>query len=199
IKALIGGIAPIPDIPEEFRRLAKEIIREKGLSYCYELLIKSDPEYAIKISKTDSQRIERALEVLLFTKQGFSQFHKSHRFNQKRYEHISIRIIPDREILYKRIEKRTEDIFKNGIIEETKFLMENDYIDSHAFNAIGYYETYRYIKNEIELKDAIEMTARRTRQYAKRQMTWFRHSEGKIFNGIESIDEIFRYIEICLK
>lgn len=199
IKSLLKGIAPIPEIPEQFRKSAKEMIKDKGTAFCYEYLKRNDPEYANKISPADTQRIERALEVLLFTNKGFSQFHRNHKFAENRYEHISICIIPARDLLYERINRRTVEIFKKGIIEETEFLIKNGFIDSHAFNAIGYYEAYKYINNELDLNEAINITAQRTRQYAKRQITWFKHSDGKIFTNIEIIDDILNYIERCLE
>lgn len=198
LKSLIKGIVEIPQIPQKIRESIKNLINEKGLPKCYEYLKKLDLEYALKISPTDRQRIERALEVITYTNEKFSSFHKNHRFGKDRYEHIPIKIMPERDILYKRINRRTEEIFKNGIIEETKFLIENGYNETIAFNAIGYSETYKFLSSEISLSEAIERTALRTRQYAKRQITWFKKTEGKTFSGIEEIDGILKYISLCL-
>ncbi|MCX7959529.1 MAG: tRNA (adenosine(37)-N6)-dimethylallyltransferase MiaA, partial [Deltaproteobacteria bacterium] len=199
LKSLIKGMADIPEIPIDVRKKIKDMIETDGIQRCYEHLKKKDPEYAARISPSDRQRIERALEVITFTNEKFSSFHSQHRFGKLRYNVISIGIMPDRKLLYERINKRTRDIFSKGIIQETEFLIDNGYGNSPAFNAIGYYESCRYIKREITLDEAIETTALRTRQYAKRQITWFRRTEGQIFTDPDNINIIFRHIDLCLK
>ncbi len=199
LKTLIKGIAQIPDIPESIRSEIKEMITLKGISFCYDLLKEKDPDYAKIISPSDRQRIERALEVIIFTNEKFSTFHLNHQFRKDRYENISIGIMPERKAIYERINKRTADIFRNGIIEETEFLIKNGYIRTSAFNAIGYLEAYRYLKKEMTLNEAIETTALRTRHYAKRQITWFKKAEGKLFSDPDNIEKILEYFKLCLE
>jgi len=204
LKALLYGIAEIPDIPSEVRKKVRDTIDTKGLEYCYGILSSIDPQYSQKISPSDRQRIERALEVYYATGERFSEFHKRHRFREKRYNDISIKIMPPRESLYKRINERTRLIFNSGIIEEARYLIENGYIDSFALDAIGYEEAYKYITNKISLTEAIEETAKRTRNYAKRQMTWFKRFEGVEFKSIDDIENIIQIVKnsitkVCLE
>jgi len=199
LKSLIRGIADIPEIPAETTQSVKETIREKGLKYCYDLLKSIDPEYTNKISPSDTQRIERALEVFYATGERFSAFHNRHNFKQKRYDDISITIMPPREILYQRINDRTREIFNSGIIEETRYLLQNGYADSQALDAIGYQEALRYINDRIPLQMAIEETSQRTRNYAKRQITWFRKFEAIQCKSIEDIEGIIDIISKRLR
>ncbi|MCX7945088.1 MAG: tRNA (adenosine(37)-N6)-dimethylallyltransferase MiaA [Deltaproteobacteria bacterium] len=199
LKALTKGLAKIPIIPNQVREHIKEMIKIEGLTKCYEYLREKDPNYAKKISPNDKQRIERALEVIYFTGEKFSSFHNNHNFCQKRYEYISICIMPKRDILYERINKRTHDIFHSGIIEETQLLISKGYENTIAFNAIGYNEAYKYITGKISLKEAIELTAQRTRQYAKRQITWFKKADWTISTEPENINYIIDYLNSCIK
>ncbi len=199
LKALIKGMAQIPEIPEDVRIKVREMIEKEGTEKCHRYLAEKDSDYAAKISPFDRQRIERALEVILFTNEKFSMFHQNHGFIRNRYDSVPICIMPPRKLLYERINRRTRDIFNKGIIDETKYLLSNNYRDSPAFNAIGYYETYRFLNSEISLSEAIDTTALRTRQYAKRQITWFRKTEGRVFTEPDNINEILDYIELCLK
>ncbi len=194
IRVLKGGIARIPEIPSEIRLRVKHQIETDGLKKCYEYLEKIDKEYASIIKSNDRHRIERAIEVYLTTGFPFSSYHKEHNFKKSCYRTISINILPPKSLIDKRITIRTREIYKNGILEEARFLMENGYTSAHSFNAIGYREAISYLKGEIDLNKAIEATEIRTRQYAKRQITWFKREEGRTFTDPEKEDDIFEFI-----
>lgn len=199
LKTLLMGIARIPEIPHYVREEVKNRLEKEGVERCYEILRERDPEYASIISPSDRQRIERALEVIFFTNKKFSSFHSNHRFSERRYESVDIIIIPERRLLYKRINERTNNIFKNGIIEETETLIKLGYHNTSAFKAIGYQEAYKVITSQIDIDRAVELTALRTRHYAKRQITWFKKMEGKVFDNPDDLEKIFAYLDLCLR
>lgn len=190
LKVLKYGIAEIPPIPQDIRSSVVERIKRDGLSSCYRFLKEIDSEYSNTIKPNDRQRIQRALEVYLTTGKKFSSFHKSHGFSERCYQTVSINILPPKPLLYERIDRRTRDIFRDGILDETRFLIERGYTSSHPLTAIGYKEALSYLKGEIKLNEAIETTSRRTRQYAKRQITWFKRGDGHVFNDPDDIEKI---------
>lgn len=196
IKVLKHGIAEVPQIPQEIRSSVIERIKSEGLHSCYRFLKEIDSEYSDTIKPNDRQRIQRALEVYLTTGKKFSSFHKSHGFSEQRYQTVSINIFPPRPLLYERIDRRTRDIFRDGILDETRFLIEKGYTSSHPLTAIGYKEALSYLRGETELTKAIETASLRTRQYAKRQITWFRRENGLVFNDPDEIEKI---IEIAYR
>ena len=162
----------------------------------YDMLVSLDPEAAKRIHPNNVKRVIRALEIARYDKKHTysSTFGKkaSHGF-----DFLIFALTMKREHLYENINKRVEDMFEQGLIDETRKLIENGILKSKtALNAIGYKEVIRYLQNEIPLLEAKELIKKNTRNYAKRQMTWLRKIEGvrwldkEIMSKEEMIDEI---------
>ncbi len=200
IRAFERGLIPSPPIPQEIR---EEILRkkqEKGLKYLYEELKKIDPETADKISPQDFPRIERALSYYMAMGQRISEMRKKHGFKEKRYETFKIYIEPPRERLYKSIRKRIYDMLKRGWLDETEKLLKMEYDENcPGFTSVGYREMADVIRGKIKVESAIEMIYKKTKEYARRQIFWFKkeHSvkidspdPSKVLKKVEEFYEI---------
>ena len=199
IKALTEGIFDEADIDEEIRNKFMLIKEEKGNDGLYEELKKVDPESASKMLPQNWKRVLRALEVFSTTGQPIWKFHEK----QERDVNIDFRIYGlnwKREVLYKNIEQRVDDMISNGLIEEIKYILDRGYSKSlNALNTVGYKEIIQYLEGEILLDRAVDLIKRNTRRYAKRQMTWFRKVEGIRWIDVAGFEELDNISEEIIK
>jgi len=184
LKALIKGISTIPEVPVEIKNEIRKRFKDVGINEFYNLLKVKDPLSAEKIKPGDSQRMMRALEVMEYTgvsiKQWNTQPHKTF-FDEKDFEiHFLDR---PREEIYKNIDERFENFIELGALEEAEKaneifkgsgLSELEIESLPAYKAHGLRELISYIKGEISLETAIKHSQQVTRNYAKRQLTWWR-------------------------
>jgi len=173
IKALIDGITESADTNDEIRSELLEIRKQFGNEYLYNELKKIDDVSASKMLPQNWKRVMRALEVFRLTGKPIWQHHKDEIKNSK-FSFKQIGLMWNRELLYKNIENRVDEMIENGLIEEVKSVLEKGYSKSlNSLNTVGYKEIIQYLDHEISLDKAIELIKRNTRRYAKRQMTWF--------------------------
>lgn len=175
IETLEKGLTPIPETPEEIHTLITDKQKEVGLKGLYEELKKIDADTASRLSQNDTTRIRRALEIWYHTKKNMTYWQKVpfKRFFEPK-EFTKIYINPPREILDARSRLRFDIMMKNGALEEVKNLVARNLSDSlPAMRALGVQELKAYITKKCSLNDAIEQAKLHTRQYAKRQCTWF--------------------------
>lgn len=191
IQALVEG-APEggPSTPEERERVLSEVL-QKGPEASHAWLARLDAASAARIHPNDTKRICRALEKVLYPKTTQAEYEP---LGAKRVRVIGLEC--PREMLDQRLMIRTKAMWDGGLLQETQWLMERDIPETaNIWGAIGYREAAAYLRNAVTKEEAIEQMFRRTRQYAKRQWTWFKHHHGtKWMNSdeIESIDEIVR-------
>jgi len=164
----------VPDVPPQnnLRRQLEELGQEK----CWELLKNCDPLSTKKINFADQIRTIRALEVFYVTGKTLS--------TQKVQKPPGWRILElglDRENLKERIIQRTKNMFLSGIIDETKYLISQYGYDLPILETIGYREAMAVLKNHLTIDKAIELTTKKTIQFAKRQKTWFRNKNNPIW------------------
>lgn len=173
LKALTEGIfaSPVPD--RALREKLKEEAQRFGGETLYERLRQIDPSYASKISPQDSRRVIRALEVYEQVGAPISRLQNQFGTPAKKYSRRLFILRRKRADLHKRIAVRTEKMFEEGFVDEVRRLLPKN-LSRTASQAAGYEEVARYLRGEITLADAIRETIVRTRQLAKRQMTWFR-------------------------
>jgi tRNA dimethylallyltransferase len=173
-KALTEGLAPLPPANETVRLRLKKEAEEKGRQHLHKRLMKIDPEAAAKIPANNIQRLVRALEVFEVTGKPISQLHNDHQKKGMSLKFIGIEW--SREDLHRRIEARCQAMMREGIIEETRSLLDRGYPeDCPALTGLGYPRVIAYLKNDLSKEDCLKLLIQDTRQYAKRQMTWFRH------------------------
>lgn len=190
ISAIVDGLSIPPSAPDYKLRRKLEKETEKNL---FEKLKKLDPVCAAKIDPNNKRRLIRALEVCLTTGKPFSSLQKKKKPN---YDVLQIGVSVPREELYERIDKRVDEMIKQGLIEETcKLLQESgrgliyqtrmqgvmnhaptcdDIWNFHAMSSLGYKQIGVYLRGEANLEEAVELIKRETRHYARRQMTWFK-------------------------
>lgn len=176
IKALLDGIVEIPDIDPEIRDRLRAQLKSDGVDNLYQELQIKDPIGAGNLHINDAQRIVRALEVVLSTGKPLHQWHskKSNNNSGDSYTPFVIYINPPREEVVAKAKSRLEEMFNSGAIAEVKTLLDQGIdTDSPIYKAIGVREIQSYLEGEITLEQALEKAFIATRQYIKRQQTWF--------------------------
>lgn len=177
IKSLLYGLCRTPKIPLNIRMDLQKQVKEKGSQYYYEKLKIIDPIVAEKIHPNDSKKIIRALEVYQFTGKPLSKFWREFKLN-KRYNHFTIYLTEDRQILYKRINDRIDKMISDGLLDETKNLIREDFTEeSVGMNSLGYKELLSYINGKSDWDTTVNLIKQHMRNYAKRQFTWFAKQE----------------------
>ena len=200
VKSLTEGIFKGPSADWDFRAELQEEKNRYGLGRLYERLREIDPQSAGKIKAGDMRRIVRALEVHHLTGRLISELQIE--WNSSHADITAIGLDMERRLLNERINKRVDEMFSQGLLEETKKLIESG-IESNrtAMQAIGYKEIIGHIRGKYSIDEARELLKRNSRRYAKRQLTWFRKdSRIKWFDvgGIE-FGNLLRQIEVFLK
>ena len=198
-RALLTGLFPGPGRDEALRQKLTQKIKENGLESLRQKLEEVDPTYARLIGARDRIRIIRALEVFYLTQKPLSEHFKATRSPLQGFHPLKIGLKLKKEELYRKIEARVEKMFRNGIIEEVRGLLASG-VDKTAppFRALGYRHVLRYLRGEISPEEAISLTKKDTRQYAKRQMTWFKKMEGVRWFEADDLASVEDYVEARL-
>ncbi len=157
---------------DNIRQKYTQLADDKSTEYLYNILEKKNPEYAKIIARTDKRRIIRRLEILEAKGESAYEFRQPNTDD----EFLIIGLSMPRDILYKRIDTRVDDMIQMGLVDEARRVYDV-YGDIHALKAIGYKELIAYFKGETGLDEAVLLIKRNTRRFAKRQMTWFRRDE----------------------
>ncbi len=177
INALIEGTAFAGNERNEaLREKLEEEYRGQGPAAMFARLRAVDPESAARLHENDKKRVLRALEVYEQTGLTIGEHNRATKPARARYDAVMIGICPaERELLYRRIDARVDEMLANGLEVEARTLMEQGLLTGTAAQAIGYKELFPYLNGEGTLAEAAERIRRETRRYAKRQLTWFRH------------------------
>ncbi|MBS0185791.1 MAG: tRNA (adenosine(37)-N6)-dimethylallyltransferase MiaA [Proteobacteria bacterium] len=178
LKVLMEGLDEIPQIPPEIREKGNQLIKEKGLSFLWENLKMKDPEILSHLSPNDTQRIQRAWEVYEFTHQPLSFWQNKNNLskNQSSLSFFKILFKPPRESLCKVIDQRATLMIEKGALKEVQNLFTKGLSPSHPLRkAVGVSELESYLEGTLSLEEARLKMSIKTRQYAKRQTTWFAH------------------------
>jgi len=175
IKTLRGGLFSCPEADPELRaRLIREY-ETLGPMELYKRLKQIDPDIANRIHPNDKVRVTRALEIYELTKKRPSQLAKGHGFRERPFYDILFCLHLDRGVLYERINQRCVKMIEDGLVEETRSLLDRGYSPRlKPMQAIGYRHMVRYLLGQCELETALKELQRDTRRYAKRQFTWFK-------------------------
>lgn len=159
---------------DEIRTKLEQRVKTDGNMVLYEELKSIDPKSAVKIHPNNIRRVIRALEIFYCTGKTASDYQKQQVPNLL-YNVALVGLTMDREQLYNRINKRVDIMMENGLLEEVKRLYESNLREVQSIQAIGYKELYAYFDGIITLEEAIERLKQNSRNYAKRQLTWFRN------------------------
>lgn len=187
LKALLEGLFPGPQRSEELRTRLRETSIKKGVGYLHRILRCLDPPAAERIHANDEPKLIRAIEVSLAARAPMTEVLA--RDPLQGFRVLTIGLEPDRIALYERINRRCEQMFSTGLVEETRGLLAR-YPQSLSrpnspLNALGYRQAVQHIRGELSLADAMTAASQSHRNYAKRQLTWFRnqHQDVRWLNG----------------
>ncbi len=191
-RALAEGISEMPDIPQRIRDRWRYELKEQGAVKLHSVLLRQDSAAAMMLKPTDSQRIVRALEVLDASGRSIREWQAER--GRPLIDRQSARFLviePDRAALVDRIEKRFDQMLDKGALDEVKRLSALG-LDPElpAMKAIGVRELQAAMAGEIGFPEAIERAKIATRQYAKRQTTWFRHQLGSEWQKLRPGDDL---------
>lgn len=182
IDSLIYGIEFQEEkIDIEYREKLNKIAETEGLEKLYNEAVRIDPDAMQKISKNDKKRIIRVLEIYHKTGKTKTKQEKESRRNEVKYNYKVFAITMDREKLYKRIEKRVDQMIEEGLIKEVQDIVKKYDKFPTAMQGLGYKETIEFLKGKITKEEMIEKIKKETRHYAKRQLTWFRKNKETIW------------------
>ena len=158
----------------EIREKYEKIARECGADALHRILEEKDPESALRIHANNVKRVVRALEIIELTGKKLGEVYAEQPAPKDVYDAVMVCLCPEpRELLYSRIDRRVGVMLEDGLMEETMELVRNGFSQT-SIQAIGYKELFPVISGEKSLEEAAEDIRRRSRNYAKRQLTWFR-------------------------
>ena len=172
LKALCEGFDPLPAVDPSIREGLQKEWQQEGLERLQQELLKKDPEYYREVDLQNPQRVMRALELIRGSGMKYSQLRKK---TPKRRDFKILKIAIDwpRDQLYRRIEKRVDQMLENGLVAEARALFPlREY---NALQTVGYRELFQHFEGNINLEEAVAEIKKNTRRYAKRQLTWFRN------------------------
>lgn len=199
IKSLLYGIFPEAPSDEKIRTTLKERLAREGCDVLHKELVACDCLSAAKIHKNDSQRLLRALEVYLLTGVPWSEHLAAHQKDNSRakFENLlQIGLTCDRSLLYERINTRTKLMVETGLEDEVRSLLSMGYgPELKPMMAIGYKHMINYVNGKWPKTEMIELLARDTRRYAKRQYTWFTKSKELHWLEVSEKNNIFSRVE----
>lgn len=173
IRSLIDGFFEQEIGDKSIRENLNSELKINGKTYLYNKLIEVDPESAVKMDETKYRRVIRALEVFYSTGKKISEMQLKN--IESDIEAVQVGLFCKREYLYERINKRVDNMISNGLLEEVKKLADTGYHYKtyNSLNTVGIKEVFKYFDTEISFNEMVELIKKNTRNYAKRQMTWF--------------------------
>jgi tRNA dimethylallyltransferase len=186
LRALLEGLADVPQRSEELRQRLRASVEEHPPGHLHRLLNRLDPEAAGKIAPADEQKLIRAIEVCILARKPISKVHTSGRVPLEGWRVLKVGLMPPREKLNERIHSRTDAMLERGWMREVQALLESGMSeDSKPFDFIGYRELRAVLRGQMTIEKAREAIQQATRRYAKRQLTWFRKEPAvRWFSGL---------------
>jgi tRNA dimethylallyltransferase len=176
LRALVDGLFAAPERSEELRERLRGRERERGSAYLHRVLRRMDRTAAERIHPNDSAKLIRAIEVCLAARRPMTEMWQSGRDPLTGFRILRIGLEPPREALYARINNRAAEMFERGLVEETRGLLAK-YGRAGALESLGYRQAMELIEGKITRAEAVTAAQQGHRNYAKRQMTWFRREK----------------------
>jgi tRNA dimethylallyltransferase len=191
IKAFCEGLDTIPAVDPAIRENISKEYEEKGLQWLQQQVQQKDPAFYASGEIQNPQRMMRALEVIASTGQSILSFRKNEK-TERPFHIIKIGLELLKEELHRNIHTRVDIMMEAGLLEEVKQLSE--YKNLNALQTVGYKELFDYPDGQLSLSEAIERIKINTRQYAKRQMTWFKKDAGIKWFAPLQVDEMIDFV-----
>ena len=175
LRGLLDGLFPGPQRSEALRERLRERVESHGSSYLHRILRRLDHAAAEKIHANDAPKLIRAIEVCLTSRQKMTELWRQQGRDPLRgFRILRLGLDPDRQALYDRINRRAQQMFDAGLIEETQRLLEKYGDAAGPLSSLGYKQAVQLLRGELTRDQAVQSAQQAHRNYAKRQMTWFR-------------------------
>jgi tRNA dimethylallyltransferase len=174
LRALLEGLFAGPPRAEELRGRLRERASERGAEYLHRLLRRLDPAAARAIHANDIPKVIRALEVSLTSRRAMTDLWAQGRDPLHGFRVLRLGLNPEREALYQRIDARAQEMFSRGLVEEARILRERYGGAARPLSSLGYKQALEYLDGTLSLEQAIAAAQQGHRNFAKRQITWFR-------------------------
>ena len=174
LRALLNGLFAGPQRSEELRDRLRDRAAAKGSKHLHRILLRLDHAAATRIHANDTPKLIRAIEVCLTAKAPMTALLDQGTTPLTGFRIVRLGLNPDRRALYQRINQRCVEMFENGLVEETKSMFQKYGDAAIPLAALGYKQSVQLLRGEITRAQAIEAAQQAHRNYAKRQMTWFR-------------------------
>jgi tRNA dimethylallyltransferase len=174
LRALLEGLFSGPQRSQELRKRLREHAANRGSNYLHRMLVRLDPASAAKVHPNDVSKMIRAIEVCLTSRRKMSDLWQQGRDALRGFRILRIGLDPDRAALYDRINQRAQRMFEAGLLEETKRLLHQYGERARPLASLGYKQVWQCLRGEVGPDQALQAAQQAHRNYAKRQMTWFR-------------------------
>lgn len=174
LRALLEGLFPGPQRSEELRERLRESAASRGSDHLHRILRRLDRASAEKVHANDIPKLIRAIEVCLGSRQKMSELWQQGRDRLRGFRIVRLGLDPERSALYDRINQRALQMFDGGLIEEAKSLLEKYDETARPLTSLGYKQAVQLLRGELTREQALQAAQQAHRNYAKRQMTWFR-------------------------
>lgn len=192
IEAVVHGMDELPGRNSAIREELENLLEKNGIQALQHELTRLDPEAAASVDMQNPHRLIRAIELCRMTGAPLSGL-RTGRQTKRDFTPLLIAVSPDRETLYRRIDERVVHMMEQGLLKEAESLFEKRH--HNALKTVGYTELFDYLEGKHSLEEAVRLIQQHTRNYAKRQLTWFRNRGGYTWFDPEDKDSIIRFIQ----
>lgn len=181
LRALLDGLFSGPQRSEELRQRLRQQASEKGPDYLHRVLQRIDRKAAARIHANDAPKLIRAIEVCIASRQKMTDMWKQKRDPLRGFRILRLGLNPERDALYARINHRAERMFDSGLVAETEHLMKKYGEFAQPLGSLGYKQAVQFLRGETDRATVLNAAQQAHRNYAKRQMTWFRRERDVIW------------------
>lgn len=195
INAVCKGIDNIPTVDDQTRQLMKQRLVTERLEALVNELKQLDPEHWEIVDRNNPRRVIHALEICHMTGRTYTSF-RTNSIKQRPFNIIKIGLNRPREVLYERINQRVLDMMARGLEEEARHVYPLRHLNS--LNTVGYKELFTYFDGLIPFQEAVRQIQSNTRQYMRKQLTWFKKDESVTWFEPDNIEDILKYIDYNL-
>lgn len=191
INAVFNGIDDLPTVDPQLRNDLQQQYKEEGIELLRHKLKMLDPDYYQRVDLKNPNRLLKAIEISLMTGKPYSSLLTAPK-TKRDFKIIKIGLNMERELLFERINRRVDSMFEQGLLQEAEDLFPDRHLN--ALNTVGYKEIFQYLEHKISLEEATDLIKRNTRNYAKRQLTWFKRDKEIEWFHPQQANEILQYI-----
>jgi tRNA dimethylallyltransferase len=190
--AVCNGIDDFPAVNALIREKMRSDFQQKGMDWLKSRIRESDPDYYEQVDLNNPKRLLKALEIITMTGRPYSSF-LTRKKKEREFNIIPVGLNAERTALYRNINQRVDSMIREGLVAEVEALLPFRHFN--ALNTVGYKEIFDHLDGKISLEEAIDLIKRHSRQYARRQITWFRKNSDIRWFAPEELIAIIKFAE----